>query len=238
MVQPAAQRFREDLGPSFLRQRHRRTQRLRRTGAISPIEGRLMDQLIPTGRAFGVFIGVALSAGSQVSVVQLSDDPTTANGGTDPYPIPWLDKNGRNPRTFTISKVALPAAVPSQAWAPAIEEINRTWYSDHRLWRVLGRPRSTRHLHSYMTDIVRWTSGPRKSDTRFSPSYRLVRTLLGRSCTKTRSDYHCGGQYLHAGNAERRHGRPAATAGARFDSHSSTNDLQDGLAINGAAGNV
>ena len=32
--------------------------------------------------------------------------PMTANGGTDPYPIPWLDKNGsqsaswRKPRTF------------------------------------------------------------------------------------------------------------------------------------------
>jgi len=23
-----------------------------------------------------------------------SQQPTTANGGTDPYPIPWLDKNG------------------------------------------------------------------------------------------------------------------------------------------------
>jgi hypothetical protein len=24
----------------------------------------------------------------------MTQQPTTANGGTDPYPIPWLDKNG------------------------------------------------------------------------------------------------------------------------------------------------
>jgi hypothetical protein len=42
----------------------------------------------------GAFTAVALSVGSRVSASQLSDAPTTANGGTDPYPIPWLDKNG------------------------------------------------------------------------------------------------------------------------------------------------
>jgi len=42
----------------------------------------------------GAFTGMALSLGSRISALQLPDGPTTANGGTDPYPIPWLDKNG------------------------------------------------------------------------------------------------------------------------------------------------
>src|SRR5271165_6587160 len=40
----------------------------------------------------------ALTLGSRVALAQAgaqsSDAPRTANGGTDPYPIPWLDKNG------------------------------------------------------------------------------------------------------------------------------------------------
>ena len=50
-----------------------------------------------TRRSFvktGAFAGMALSLGSRASAFQLPDVPTTANGGTDPYPIPWLDKNG------------------------------------------------------------------------------------------------------------------------------------------------
>jgi len=42
----------------------------------------------------GALAGVALSLGSRASGFQSSDVPKTANGGTDPYPIPWLDKNG------------------------------------------------------------------------------------------------------------------------------------------------
>jgi hypothetical protein len=57
-----------------------------------------MDRLIRVSRrAFlsaGVFTAVARSAGSCVSVLQLADAPTTANGGTDVYSIPGLDKNG------------------------------------------------------------------------------------------------------------------------------------------------
>jgi len=44
--------------------------------------------------AAGAFAGMALSAGSRAWAQQASEHPTTANGGTDPYPIPWLDKNG------------------------------------------------------------------------------------------------------------------------------------------------
>jgi len=47
-------------------------------------------------RAFlkaGAFAGMALSLGPRISA-QVSERLTTANGGTNPYPIPWLDKNG------------------------------------------------------------------------------------------------------------------------------------------------
>ena len=36
----------------------------------------------------------ALTFGTRISSAQNSESPVTANGGTDPYPIPWLDKNG------------------------------------------------------------------------------------------------------------------------------------------------
>ena len=42
----------------------------------------------------GAFTGMALTAGSQLFAQQVSERPATANGGGDPYPIPWLDKNG------------------------------------------------------------------------------------------------------------------------------------------------
>lgn len=38
--------------------------------------------------------GTALFASSRVSAQQIQQKPMTANGGTEPYPIPWLDKNG------------------------------------------------------------------------------------------------------------------------------------------------
>src|SRR5712692_7400434 len=41
-----------------------------------------------------------------------------------------------------------------------------------------------------------------------------------------------GREHFHAGNAERHGGRSAALAGAGLDSHSRTNELQDGLEIN------
>ena len=48
-------------------------------------------------RAFlkaGGFAGMALSLAPGALARQASEQPRTANGGTDPYPIPWLDKNG------------------------------------------------------------------------------------------------------------------------------------------------
>jgi hypothetical protein len=38
------------------------------------------------------FLGPAFL--SQRIIAQQTGAPRTANGGTDPYPIPWLDKNG------------------------------------------------------------------------------------------------------------------------------------------------
>ena len=57
---------------------------------------------------------------------------TTANGGTEPYPIPWLDKNGSHNqpagptltlRISTISKAESRGAAPLQASAQTIMEI-------------------------------------------------------------------------------------------------------------------
>ena len=42
----------------------------------------------------GAIAGVALAAGSGVAGAASLEALKTANGGTDPYPIPWLDKNG------------------------------------------------------------------------------------------------------------------------------------------------
>lgn len=40
------------------------------------------------------FAGSALAFGPRSGAFQMDDRPRTANGGADPYPIPWLDKNG------------------------------------------------------------------------------------------------------------------------------------------------
>jgi hypothetical protein len=42
----------------------------------------------------GAYTGLALSLAPQSSAFQTAEGLTTANGGTEPYPIPWLDKNG------------------------------------------------------------------------------------------------------------------------------------------------
>jgi len=41
----------------------------------------------------GLFTMAAMAAAPRLSFAQ-NEKPMTANGGTDPYPIPWLDKNG------------------------------------------------------------------------------------------------------------------------------------------------
>jgi len=69
----------------------------------------------------------------------------------------------------------------------------RFWQSYDRLrrdaGRVLGRAScTTRRLHTYMTNVVPGTGGPRQSDTRFSPPHCAVWTLLGRSRSGAWSD--------------------------------------------------
>ena len=38
--------------------------------------------------------GAVLASAPNTFAQQLHEGPVTANGGTEPYPIPWLDKNG------------------------------------------------------------------------------------------------------------------------------------------------
>ncbi len=83
-----------------------------------------------------------------------------------------------------------------------------------------------------MTDVVPGTGGPCKPNTGFSPARCAVWTLLGRSCSGAWPDDQSGREHVYIGNAERPGGRPAALASAGLDSHSRTNDLQDGLEIN------
>ena len=89
-----------------------------------------------------------------------------------------------------------------------------------------------------MTYVVPGTGGPRKPDSRFSPANRAVWPLLGRSCSGAWPDDQSGREDLHVGNAGRPGGQSTALAGAGLDSHSCTNDLQDGLEINRRAGEV
>src|SRR5271154_178191 len=42
----------------------------------------------------GAAAAAALMMGSRISALGLRDEQMTANGGTDPDPIPWLHKNG------------------------------------------------------------------------------------------------------------------------------------------------
>lgn len=42
----------------------------------------------------GALAGAALAIGPRAIASPPDDELKTANGGTEPYPIPWLDKNG------------------------------------------------------------------------------------------------------------------------------------------------
>src|SRR5260370_42371074 len=39
-------------------------------------------------------VGAALAVAPKTSAQQVQERPTTSNSSTEPYPIPWLDKNG------------------------------------------------------------------------------------------------------------------------------------------------
>jgi len=58
------------------------------------------------GSTAAALLPLALPAGALAA----SEEPATANGGTDPYPIPWLDKNGSH------NQPAGPHAEPSHIY--------------------------------------------------------------------------------------------------------------------------
>lgn len=98
---------------------------------------------------------LALSATSYASQDQKL---MTANGGTDPYPIPWLDKFGSHNQAAGLNnepghiyhfRGRWSAAIASQAWAPTIKEtasrsalLQRTTAS----WRENIGPRERRSM--------------------------------------------------------------------------------------------
>src|SRR5881396_1928762 len=164
--------------------------------------------------------------------------PMTANGGTDPYPIPSLDKNGRpKPRTV--------AYLPLQRTGRAFEYLyrhghrqsgkpDRVRQSHYRLRcdarRILGGSRNTaRDFHTHMTNVVQGAGGPCKSNTRLSSSDFAVWTLLGRAGPGAWPHHQSRWEHFHARNAERASGRPAALAGSGVHCHSRKHDFQDGL---------
>lgn len=99
----------------------------------------------------------------------------SANGGTDPFPIPWLDKNGSHNQ-------------------PAGANLEPS-----HIYHFKGRvARCSTFTGMSMTDALPGTGGTRKSDPRFSPAYRDVRPLLGRSRSRARPDHQCGWQHVRA----------------------------------------
>ena len=54
--------------------------------------------------------GAAIAMAPRISVLNAQDSHASANGGTAPYPIPWLDKNGSH------NQPAGPNLEPSQIY--------------------------------------------------------------------------------------------------------------------------
>jgi hypothetical protein len=111
----------------------------------------------------------------------LDQQPMTANGGKDPYPIPWLDKNGShnqpagpNLEPSHIYHFKGRAARSSTSTGMGIGhrqsgKPHRVWQRNHRLRRHAGRllgwsRNATRYFHTRMTDLVPGTGGPCKPD--------------------------------------------------------------------------
>ncbi len=120
----------------------------------------------------------------------------TYNGGTDPYPIPWLDKNGSH------NQPAGPQLEPSHIYHfkgrvarcadfAGMGTDNRgqpdcVRHTHNRLriyaGRILcGAHSADRHIHSYMTHPVSGAGCSCKPDSRFSSSHRAFRVVLGGS---------------------------------------------------------
>jgi hypothetical protein len=103
--------------------------------------------------------------------------PMTANGGKDPYPIPWLDKNGSH------NQPAGPNLEPSHIYHFKGRVARSSTFTgmgidnqgngiafgspttDRHAGRLLGCPRNTtRYFHTHMTDLVPGTGGSGKPD--------------------------------------------------------------------------
>lgn len=120
--------------------------------------------------------------------------PQTANGGTEPYPIPWLDKNGSH------NQPAGPNLEPSHIYHFQGRVARCSTFTgmgtDNRGNRIaFGSPttdygvmqgeywagRTTQHgrLYAHMTDPFSGAGGPREPNSRFPSANCSFRTLLG-----------------------------------------------------------
>jgi len=131
-----------------------------------------------------------------------NQEPITANGGSDPYPIPWLDKNGSH------NQPAGPNLEPSHIYHFQGKVARCSTFTgmgtDNQGNRIaFGSPttdygvNAARNSHPHMTHAVPGTGCPRESDPRFSPAHFAIRTLLGRSCSGRRSQHQSRRRHFH-----------------------------------------
>src|SRR5437016_2185668 len=167
--------------------------------------------------------------------------PMTANGGTDPYLIPSLDKNGSH------NQPAGPNLEPSHIYhfkgqvarsstftgMGTDNQGNRIAFgsptTDYGVMQGDGSRNTARDFHTHMTNVVQGAGGPCKSNTRLSSSDFAIWTLLGCAGPGAWPHHQSRWAHFHARNAERASVRPAALAGSGVHCHSRKHDFQDGL---------
>ena len=170
--------------------------------------------------------------------------PMTANGGTDPYPIPSLDKNGSHNQPagpnlepshiyhfkgqVARSSTFTGMGTDNQGKPDRVRQSHDRLRCDAR--RILGGSRTTaKDFHTHMTNVVQGAGGPCKSNTPLSSSDFAIWTLLGCAGPGAWPHHQSRWEHFHARNAERASGRPAALAGSGVHCHSRKHDFQDGL---------
>ena len=135
--------------------------------------------------------------GAEVCQPPIPKNHVPSNGGTCPFPIPWLDKNG-NHNQMPKPDVELSNIFHFQREARALCRIH--WHGDrqqgqsagfrypyHRLQLHVGRilgsaPAAARHVRPYMTHVIQGTGGPCEPSPRLPSSYLARRHLLGGAC--------------------------------------------------------
>jgi len=120
----------------------------------------------------------------------------TSNGGGDPYPIPWLDKNGSHNQPagpnlepshiYHFKGLVARCSTYSLVWDRQPGQSNRIRHPDHRLrahaGRILGRESAAAgRVYPHMTDAVSGAGGSRQSDSRSASSNRAFWAILGGS---------------------------------------------------------